>query len=51
MRDVIIFILSIGAVLGMFYLRVKASGGWPLLPKSKIQTLFGSTERKDRDSN
>jgi hypothetical protein len=46
--DVIAVILGFAVALGIFYLRVKEWGGWPLLPKSKIRTLFDS---KDKDDN
>jgi len=41
MKDILIVALSFATAIGLFYLRVKYAGGWWLLPKRKIQTLFG----------
>jgi hypothetical protein len=40
MRDFLIVIFALAAVLALFYLRVKRAGGWLPLRKQKIQKLF-----------
>lgn len=46
MRDFLIVIFALGAVLALFHLRVKQAGGWLILGKEKIQKLFSD---KDQD--
>jgi hypothetical protein len=41
MVDFLIVLLSFAAVVALFSLRVKRADGWLLLPKAKIETLFG----------
>jgi hypothetical protein len=50
MKDAFIVLLSFSAVVGLFYLRVKRTDGWLLMPKNKIQSLF-SEKKKSQDPN
>jgi hypothetical protein len=45
-KDALIVLASLAAVVVIAYYRIKWAGGYPLLPKSRIQTLF---RHKDSD--
>jgi hypothetical protein len=47
MKDPLTVLLGFSLAIVLFSLRVKHSGGWNLLPKSKFQSLFELFGRRE----